>query len=414
MRYREKNGLQAAQVLYSDTNTSFALSPNVVNITQSIPGHTGELIQTWDVVTPNYFRRRKAGELIVNDFKSVKTTRFDSSTGVHVKANNPHLGGPPDYFLEQERTGPQLAQQMQATQYALNVRNVVPFADYHQALNQVSTRAYAGVLAGDADVLVMLAELKKTFSSLLNPLQNLRKLFTSIQRAKGAIKGSLSLGQYISSEWLKYRYGILPIMYDIEGIIKALGRDTKRGRHTSRATQTLQASELGMPCIWAHGDLDTTYQDTYTDEVILKCGLIYNAELQTTDYLGLNLRSIPTSAWELIPFSFVVDWFLNAQHYIRAMSAHGLNAKGGAYTVVTRTYTAQRAIIGSVIARSPANSTLLRPMSGSQTIVRRVKIRYPGVAAPSLVSKINLSLFEWKDRRVKDALALVFTMLNRR
>jgi hypothetical protein len=204
----------------------------------------------------------------------------------------------------------------------------------------------------------------------------------------------------------------MPIMYDIQGIIKAIEKDKSKGRHHARGSKTLSESKLDSPAIWSHGDIDTTYLDTYTDEVIIKCGLVYDAKLHVSDYLGLNLRAIPSTAWELIPFSFIVDWFVNVQEYIRALSASGIAPESGGYTVVTRTLTASRAAVNSVIARNIGAATLIRSMSGTRTIVRRTKWRWRGCGGARLKSKINLSNIDFMDRRVLDTFALIVGRLR--
>jgi hypothetical protein len=415
MRYRERDSRTEMKVNLLQENVAGLGLPNstIFQLHQNAR-YYGELLQTWDVVTPGYYKLRRRGELITNPYKNVRTTRFDSTTGASARGNFPTPPNPPDYFMLQDVSGPHLHGMMNDVGLQLRPQEVISRSTYGQLMATAATKAHAGVGHGDTELLVLFAELKKTFLTLLNPLNNLRRLFDQLNRSRAIAGSTLSLADYMAKEWLKIRYGIIPILMDIEGILKALSRDTQKGQHSSRGREIAKEERLLPPSVWPHGDFDTTYQDTYTDEVVIKCGLIYNAKLGKTDYLGVNLRSIPSAAWELIPWSFVVDWFFNVQHYIRAMTAAGEVPKGGAYTVVTRTLTASRAILSSEIVRNTANSSKIRGMTGTETIVMRSKTREPFVLAPSLVSKIDSSLFEWKDKRVLDALALAFGQIHRR
>lgn len=413
MRFREQDGMSNMSVVYTETNFWNGITSVSSSTTHTLAKHVGHSNSTWDEVTPNFRKRQRAGEIIINDFTNRKITRFDSTNGIESRANS---ANPDGKQFSQRRDGPQLTFMMEQAGKGLRVLEVVPYSQYLDAIHIAGTEARSKVGSSDADIIVMLLELKKTVRTLLNPLNNLNTLFSRFQRSRGLSGSTLSLSKYIASEWLKFRYGIMPILYDIEGIIKAVERDKAKGRHHARGSKTVSKSDLRPPLIWSHGDVDTTYQDTYTDEVIVKCGLVYDAKLSVADYLGFNLRSIPKAGWELIPFSFVVDWLLNVQQYIAALSAFGMAPESGGYTVVTRTLTASRMAIGSTIARNTSASTLTRAMSGTHTIVQRTKYRWRGCGGARLKSKINLSDIDIdiRDKRVLDSFALILGRLKGR
>jgi hypothetical protein len=109
-----------------------------------------------------------------------------------------------------------------------------------------------------------------------------------------------------------------------------------------------------------------------------------------------------------------VDWFANVQHFISAISPKIGVKEMGAFTVVTRTLTALRTANGSAIARNTENSTLLRGMSGSETLIVLTKERIEGVGAARLVSKIDFSRLSIGDRRILDGISLILQKLNSR
>jgi hypothetical protein len=409
MRFRSKGSFSPLTAVYIETdfwNGITSISSTTNNV---VADAVGETLSTWDEITPYFRKRQRLGEIIINDFTNIRESRFDSTNGIHTRANS---SNPDGKQYNQKRDGPQLTYMMEQAGYGLRTKHVIPQSEYLDAIGLAGTSARAQVSQQEADILTMLIELKKTISTLLNPLNNLNTLITKFQRAKSLSNSTLSVSKYIASEWLKFRYGIMPIMYDIQGIIKAIEKDKSKGRHHARGNQKVSKSLLAPAAIWSHGDIDTTYLDTYTDDVVIKCGLVYDAKLRVSDYLGFNLRAIPSTAWELIPFSFVVDWFVNVQEYIRALSASGIAPESGGYTVVTRTLTASRAAVNSVIARNIGAATLIRGMSGTRTIVRRTKMRWRGCGGARLKSKINLSNFDFMDRRVLDTFALIVGKLR--
>lgn len=413
MRYRSTGTFTGQQVTYSDLNNGNANNDSIVTHTTFSSWDSagvGNTNETWDTVTPNFYKRIRAGEVIVNPFKNVKISAYDSGNGIHSRSNT--VNGDGSVFT-QIRDGPQLSYMMQASRLSLQCKDLISAAEYGNALALAATRARSKSLETVADGLVTVYELQKTLRTFTRPLENVSRLLSTFKRSRSFGQRSRALKDYFSSEWLKFRYGVMPTLYDIDNIKEALSKDIQRGRSRSNGIEKLYSEKTEPSAIWSHGDIDTTYQDFFTDSMTVKAGLIYDSKLVTKDYLGLNLRSVPSAVWEIIPFSFVVDWFLNVQHYVRALSAElVLNTLGG-YVVIEREQSAHRTILGSVIARNVGASTLLRQCSGSRHLVKRTKTRLVGCPSPSLVSKNTLSKINLNDKRILDAFALISQQLRR-
>lgn len=395
-----------------------ATSPGSYSITNQdyVVGQTNS---TSDVLTPNFHKRVKAGEIIINPYKNVKTTVFEATEGFRWKSLISWTQNEPFIYSEQDHRGPQLTFVLDSQLKFLKPKKVISEEVVQQALGLAATKSRAEVKQGEAELLVFLAELHKTIRMLANPLQNMQKFLDKVRldklRHRDPSKRVLTLGQYISSEWLTYRYGVMPLLFDIDSIAKAIGKDRNGKRHSARAVERRQG-ELAIPnLLMETGSTSTVYNEVYTDLIEIKCGFVYAAEMTLTDHLGLNLRSVPSAVWELIPFSFVADWFLNIQHFVGAISPSARVDENGGYTVVTRTLTAVRSIVSSTIKPSHVTqATLLRPMSGSRTVIERTKVRDLGVPAARLVSKIDLSRLNFKDKRILDSFSLMFQKLAHR
>lgn len=411
MRYREFVNFTNAEVKYYVWNNTFSGDNSSSVVT--LPNAVGYYNKTWDVVTLNFRKRMQAGEVIVNPYTNGRYSIFNSTDGITAVEIPLNADGSQTKY---ERHGPELTEKMGAAGKGLAIKTLFSNDEIDSLASIAGTKARANSRDAETDLLVMLAELGKTFRTLADPLGNLMSLLKTIRGHKSRSRSrGLTLVDYISKEWLKYRYGIMPIMYDVEGIIKALERDKSKGRRHARGGESRQRSEMTPPTSFVFGNFDHSYKDIFTHEVVVKCGLIYEADLGTDDFLGLNLRSIPTAAWELIPFSFVIDWFANVQTYVTALSARAGAGEKGGYKVVTQTLTATRSALGSQIIPSMTHLlTLTKGMSGAEVHTYRKKQREIGCPGASLQSKIDLNLFNWKDRRILDAFALIFQTLGRR
>lgn len=141
-----------------------------------------------------------------------------------------------------------------------------------------------------------------------------------------------------ASNWLELQYGWLPLLKDVEGAAQFLAqhfevpleqryqaRSSKRpGTITSSAptNSTLVKSEA-----WSRGQIVCYLKEK---DVVALSGL--------TDPLSV--------AWELVPYSFVLDWFLPIGNYL---SARGLaQSLSGTFVTTRKNYTYSMGLRGTV------------------------------------------------------------------
>lgn len=126
--------------------------------------------------------------------------------------------------------------------------------------------------------------------------------------------------------WFAYSYGWKPMLTDIYNAKSAIDTQLERGI-LEKVTRSVQASEaIDDPTGSMVGDIS----------VVAKIGVQYGIENSTL--AGLNALGLvnPISiAWELLPMSFVVDWFIPIGSYLKQLSAPlGLGFKSGYETTV--------------------------------------------------------------------------------
>lgn len=160
----------------------------------------------------------------------------------------------------------------------------------------------------------------------------------------------LTAAQATANTWLEYRYGWRPLMMDAAEIITQsvqMKKNLVKRTFTSRssASQTRRASAW-TPGNWANnGILNVTVFGTseLSIETLVSAGVRYQIDQQsvserTAAMLGLRLSDVLPAAWELTPWSFVVDWFINIGDYIQAVSVPpGVSHIGNWVTVINRT-----------------------------------------------------------------------------
>lgn len=165
--------------------------------------------------------------------------------------------------------------------------------------------------AFDVDLLTNLAESKETLSLLIDLINGIRKPLESIQKiARNTRKNPLKQG---SEAWLMYRYGIMPVIYSVQDAIKLL---KQRGflyqtfRSKGSSDLKFPNRDMSIPHIYNMGAASLTYRGT---------GKVYYGSEALRLISRISVNPVLT-AWELVPWSFVVDWFVDVSGFIRAHS----------------------------------------------------------------------------------------------
>lgn len=387
----------------SDVNTEtgyVAYNGSVVYGTPSKIADQGLIKTTTDVVTPNFAARSARGEVINNPFYT--TTVEEGFTPVAEYRQHKTASGSGStaktYFGNVYYTD-------------LNTYILPPWVDRSNLRTLAGTQAKAGIMPADVMALVEIAEAKSTMQLITKPLDDTHRFLDRVKRSKGFRRYGGSLGGYIAANWLKYRYGLTPLALSIQDVWQLAIQDKTSRRRTSRGYAQAQSTDTDT--------LQYTYKTSWNASVAreaeLKCsvraGVLYDWEFNWTTASGVSFREIPVSLLELVPYSFVVGWFLNTSEVLRALTP-------AAGTRVLATWTTERTEYSGISHWThtwKAPSGYAEDSTPEYSFNKRVttKARSPGISV-GLASKIPTfdlqSPREWK--HFADSLALVWQRLQ--
>lgn len=141
--------------------------------------------------------------------------------------------------------------------------------------------------------------------NMIELLRDLRKPAELIPNLKSIdLKGA-------SSAYLQWKYGILPTISDLTCIYNALSefRKSKGDRIVRHMVRGSNTSESGI--------IRNVVQSVKISLRSREDGL--NQILNSLDSIGFALSA--KDIWDLIPYSFVIDWFLSVEDYLRRLES---------------------------------------------------------------------------------------------
>jgi hypothetical protein len=233
----------------------------------------------------------------------------------------------------------------------------------------------------------------------------LADLFANVNRvlvAKSLKSGVRSLADI----WLLTRYGLRPLISDIFGAMEALEKDIGRVRKTTRAFGTL--NEQSVRVITKASATVTHYiREEQTERVELRLMSLDELTASLSFNLGFGVKNLLTLPYELIPLSFVLDWFLNIRNRIGSLVPDfGLQQLGQCYVV--RSFRTNR--ITAIDEVPIAGWTSFSKDSGEYYAHREIVQRIPGLPSPRL--QVNSDFRLSNINRALDSLSLVVQRLS--
>lgn len=178
---------------------------------------------------------------------------------------------------------------------------------------------------GRKDMLVPIAELRE-LRGLLKQVALMG--VTTMQALLDLRKGKVSrLTQQIADVWLMFGFGIAPTLQDISEVCKAIQDFMARNDHTvrlragARKTWFTDAGETARTG-GIHYRIDTQCRLVHTLTYVYTGGFDFTVK-SSNDYgygaeetFGFERVKLPSLYWELVPFSWVFDYFINMSAYL--------------------------------------------------------------------------------------------------
>jgi len=416
LRYRTR-GSHINTLSNYQTIDGTCATPGVSNlIVNSKQGMFGHLETMSDIVTPDFKARSKRGD-IVNTFMEYTSNVQKCSGSNHIlRSINESCVATHTHAIEDASQGTFIywagVSLPPGNWRGLDVVSLIDAADIQAAVKVAATQAWQNASQHSADILTDLAESRETVGMLTNPTSSFKSLTNAIN--SGSKKGGkLGKGLKVVSGaartsgdlWLQYRYGVRPLVKSVQGVLEALSVTKASERHTYRGSYTLYKSATTSG-VKSWNGADHSWTQVSTDKVIIRSGLLFQEQvLPQSTALGLTGSGMLSVPWEVIPLSFVADWFVDVGSFLQGFAASFHKFPIAEWHSIRREQTVTWNVTGTAL---PVGTiyTLVKPATEVRYVSQIKKTRYPNLPGPSITLKPQSFEKVFSDLRGVDSFVL--------
>lgn len=171
---------------------------------------------------------------------------------------------------------------------------------------------------------VFLGEIREVMRMIRSPAKLLREgigdYFSTLRKRKGRAPKH-RLKDILSSTWLEYSFGWQPLLSDVKAAAEALARFENDSRRSSARgygiSETLNSNSVSQGNSPNYFRFNEVFREKAVAKVIYRCGLKYETAApfgsanRLAELSGFTLADFVPTIWELVPWSFIVDYFSN-------------------------------------------------------------------------------------------------------
>jgi len=280
----------------------------------------------------------------------------------------------------------------------------------NKALRKLIEKAELGIEANLAQDFVQFSQITELLSGtaekLVRAVNHLRRgnipgAIGALGAGRSARRGGIRTGRpsahkNLAENWLELQYGWKPLLMDIEGLLKNLSNlhfgdanvrsVTAKGRY--EVQKFVSFKTYTSPTI---GNNKGQHMVRATTDVKFSCR--FKVESPLTSFLAQTGFTNPINlVWEVLPFSFVADWFIPIGPYLSAMSAwDGCAFLDGSETLFTKHWMNSAVNYEGVNVGNPAGQ-IIQHAQFKKEITELTRLRlssFPIMSVPSLQNPLS-------------------------
>lgn len=358
-----------------------------------------------DIVTAEFEKKRNQGDLVFNAMgRATQSLSCISAPTIAISGYNNYgvVGGiwPVDTVSPSSQT--------------------LTFAEIQQVFGEsrfdglrdiAVAKAWANVDETELLLMASIGELPETIAWMAKLLRRgiaLARILVGKEAKVHALKALRKVkpsdaAKQIADLWLEFRYAVRPLVFEMENAVRALEKSiSENERHTARGF--VKSEDISI----TDAELTALPYATYTQRTKTsykyeaRAGCLYSVSGAIDGLsLTLGLGSPFETIWELVPFSFILDWFFNVGDIISAWEKNASLVILGTWVTETLIETSDIDAIDvthqwNSIGYNGVSMSVSNP--GTKRVVRTVQLRTIDPSRPIIPSvKVNLNVAKLSD-----------------
>jgi len=202
-----------------------------------------------------------------------------------------------------------------------------PATGVFPALNTLDGRMRSKIKAQNVNLAQSIAEYRQTskmFADLANDVVKTFRSFRSGRVLNDLVRGVSrprdQKAKAIANRWLQYQYGLRPAMSDVYGSAEALASKIRDGMYLYHTVRAKEEKRTKTP--YQNVGFSQRIYTTYEHEWQGKCRARYKVSDPTMKQLAqIGISNPLLLAWELVPYSFVIDWLIPIGNWLGSLDA---------------------------------------------------------------------------------------------
>lgn len=312
-----RTGEKYSAYQYSATAGTCTTAPSALpDLVKKYPGISYTLMVNEgmsDIVTPNYKKLSAQGAIVNNPM-----TKFKDSLISDLYYYNLEYGI--EMYLACNPAKWVLSRNYRHAK-SIGVSELYPFLELSATTSEIQTeidktvsKAFSRIGNDEVLLLGMIKEFGATVTGLAYILKKVYHIYRYTRRAElKKLRKELSFRE-LQEIYMNARYNLRPLAYDAAGMVRVLQAETKPMRQTFRASSSIEkevtSQDLFSELNKSNFDLGGQVTRSSFLDIKVRAGVLTQANPANQAQL-LGLDSIVETAWDILPFSFIIDWFLN-------------------------------------------------------------------------------------------------------
>ena len=267
------------------------------------------------------------------------------------------------------------------------------------SLPEAASSFYAAVGEIKINVLQSFAERRQTMSLVASSATRIANAFLSLRRGdvSGVVKNlsnikKASLGNTrnsVANQWLEIQYGWKPLLNDVYGAMIATVPNPPSFDITIKRSRSDPYNSHNL--IYFNDEWFTDVQGLLTTSTCIKAKVVVD-DPNSRSAANLGIDNPALLAWELVPYSFVVDWFFPIGNYLESWTALSGVKLVDQSTTMTKLFTYKQATKPNPLPQYGWPFAGVKGHEGSGTLMRKSRVlSAPSIPLPRFKNPLSVS-----------------------